>query len=52
MPDHTKAEQEKKSKTRDSSVGGLLKKLLPGGLSKAILGDVNKKLKKATGKKK
>jgi len=49
MPSHTKAEK-KKSETRDSSIGGLLKKLLPGGFSKALLGDVNKKIKKATKK--
>ncbi|KKL85284.1 hypothetical protein LCGC14_1956280 [marine sediment metagenome] len=57
MPSHTKAEQkknkQKKSGAGDSSlsaVGGLLKKLLPGGFSKALLGDVNKKIKKATKK--
>ena len=51
MPDHTKAEK-KKSEARDSNIGGLLKKLLPGGLAKSLLSDTNKKLKKATGKKK
>ncbi len=51
MPSHTKAEK-KKSETRDSSIGGLLKKLLPGGFSKSLLDNANKKIKKATGKKK
>lgn len=51
MPSHTKAEK-KKSETGDSGIGGLLRKLLPGGLAKALLSDTNKKLKKATSKKK
>ena len=52
MPEHTKAEKAKKSETRDSSIGGVLRKLLPGGLASSMLGDVNKKLKGATDKKK
>jgi hypothetical protein len=39
--------EKKKSTTSDSSISAMLKKLLPGGLSKAILGDVNTKIKKA-----
>ena len=57
MPSHTKAERKKNKQKKSeagssglSAVGGMLKKLLPGGLSKALLGDVNKKIKKATKK--
>ena len=54
MPSHTKAEQkknkQKKSGAGDSAIGSMFKKLLPGGFSKALLGDVNKKIKKATKK--
>lgn len=42
------AEKKKaKSAVKDDSIGAMLKKLLPGGLSKAILGDTNAKIKKA-----
>jgi hypothetical protein len=42
--------EKKKSAVKDSSISAMLKKLLPGGLSKAILSDTNKKLKKAAKK--
>ena len=39
--------EKKKSAVKDSSIAAMLKKLLPGGLSKALLGDVNTKIKKS-----
>ena len=48
MADHGKGE--KKSAVKDSGISAMLKKLLPGGLSKAVLSDTNKKLKKAAKK--
>ena len=39
-----------KSAVKDSSISAMLKKLLPGGLSKALLRDTNAKLKKAAKK--
>ena len=44
------AEKKTKPAVKDSSISAMLKKLLPGGLSKAILGDVDAKIKKATKK--
>jgi hypothetical protein len=44
------AEKKKKSAVKDSSISAMLKKLLPGGLSKALLSDANVKLKKAAKK--
>ena len=41
---------ESKSAVKDSSISAMLKKLLPGGLSKALLTDTNAKLKKAAKK--
>jgi hypothetical protein len=44
------AEKKKKSAVKDSSISAMLKKLLPGGLSKALLSDANPELKKVTKK--
>ncbi len=46
MPDHTPEEKaKKKSKTASGGIGSMLRKLLPGQLSKSLLYKTNKKLK-------
>ena len=49
MPDHTKAE---KAKNKKSGIGNMLRRLLPGQLAKDAMGDAQRKIDKATKKKK
>ncbi len=56
MPDHTPEEKAKnkakKSKKDSGGIGAMLRRtILPGQLAKDLFKDVDKKLKKATGKK-
>ncbi len=51
MPDHTPEEKAKNKKSKKKGgIGSMLRKLLPGQLSKSILDKTNKKLKDATKK--